>query len=411
MVALLALMHALLLAQPAEPLPPAEALTILAGANDLSLLAIDLRQEPAFTGATDELWPALWALEAECGIEATVWRGMLLARPKLPGTTSERIRAALSEEDEGLLFREIPRYRAMGWPEEWWTVVAACLREMVLHREAEGTRELQHRAALWMAARDLQLTLRLSDALESGTAGVRLWEQGGLDGGPVVAVEVPREDRLDSLGPVFERIFGPGYPLPESVWPASGGMIESGPASAPDQDVTDALAGLTISGEPAPADAWRALALLTGQHLTWAPGGPVLEPPACHLEAIIAALPLDAAALSTLSSGDRESERAARADAFWASLSADDRSRLAQGRCTEGDTEAWTAIKWALQPQWAGQLTARVLNCLPERDGPVPLWVHHLSGEDGWYRLSSPALAEEFRGAAYYAIREEVEVQ
>ncbi|MBD3175814.1 MAG: hypothetical protein GF320_11585 [Armatimonadia bacterium] len=411
MAALLALTHALLLAQPAEPLSPAEALTTLAGENDLSLLAIDLPQEPAFTGSTDELWPALWALEAECGIEATVWRGMLLARPKLPGTTSERIRGALSEEDEGLLFRDIPRYRTMGWPDEWWSVVAACLREMVLHPKAEGTRELQQRAALWMAARDLQLTLRLSDGLELGTAGVQLWEQGGLDGGPVVAVEVPREDRFDTLGPVFERIFGLAYPLPESVWSADGGMIESGPASAPAQDVTRALPGVTVSGESDPVDRWRALALLTGQHLTWTPGEPVLEPPACHLEAIIAALPLDAAALSTLSSAERESERAARADAFWVSLPASDRSVLTQERCTEGDTEAWPAIEWALQPQWAGQLTTRVLNCLPERDGPVPLWVHHLSGEDGWYRLSSPALAEEFRGAAYYAIREEVGVQ
>jgi hypothetical protein len=438
-------------------MPAGDALQVLAEGHGLSLLAVDVAAAPAYTGLIGELEPTRRAIEAECGLETAVWRGLLLACPAKPGDLRTRLEQAVDPESRALLFRppdtggpEVP-----GWEEH----VVGCVLAMLTDEGSEATHEIARKAALWMAAWDAQESLLWMDALTTGklilsvkpsvppvTSDTTLQSREAIRGsvpvgsnyGPnqnlgawildarydIYDAQIAREQAMISAEELARRSIERG--LTETSLKL--GETEPRPQGAFAGDPAEltawlgGLAGITIEAPASDArqvlvqlrgaraeDVLLALAHMLGLHLMAADRSARLVAPECAYEDLDATLPLDLWSLVRLSKDELAYDKQARRRRAWAALGADGRESLLTPkvrRLADLTADARAAVTDAFLPA-AAESVGRCFQCLPERDGPVPLWLFHRPARVApSYVLASPTHAESLQGATYVHCRE-----
>ncbi len=439
-------------------------LQMLADQHHLSLITTGLPGGAVVRAETDDLYMALFEAAAQTGVEAAVWRDMLLARPGVEGEVAERIRAGLDDRSRALLLR--PHDSGSEWEPGWRELVVETIARMLTGDTGPEAYRVACEAALWMAAPALEEMLRWHGCVAAGDALLRIVPYGPRSpvppsgdpdqAGEYLLVSRPRHGPDDSMGAAQDWIPGTRTrPLAQAL-EAEGAMVGedelmrrlvergmaevglslgggetptlsvevSGTALEAAQALSNAI-GTPVGWADAPdapfrlrlrevraGDALVALAALCGAHAQpTAEGRARLEPPACPLDLLLAALPLDMWTMSVSSRDERWVAVERMRQWWWDLLSPEERQALldrpARLRNLPGGLGQRTRI--LLRTRLADDM-ANVVQCIPEQGGPVPLWLYELRADHlPQYILLTPAVRESVGSHLYFALRGRLE--
>jgi hypothetical protein len=440
----------------AEAVPAEQALRALAERNQLSLVACDIPPTAAVALApTAGLDEAIGQL-ATAGIDAVVWRGILIARPGDSRTLRQCIWDALDEHSRSLLFRKPDE--GQEWEPGWREHVVECARRM-LHNDASAEAYvIACDTAHWLAADNLADWLQWDELARSGRilahieppaegqeaalgwSGSTLLVQAAAPGADVPryalratfadgsrnpwrrrverehlaipAEELAARDLADGIG---QCRLGIGAPDARLALECSGAA-----ADVLTRVMDEAHAGLTLEQSDqhtaavvlraaVPEDAVLALCAGLRRYPLARAGGVTLAAPAVALERILCAVPLPWWARLTASPAENEVVALREREAVWARLAREDRPALETGWVWLTDLSGPSrnalerlcsvgAVKGANRAVWS----------LPPRDGPVPLWLYEFTGPKVLgYELRSPGWGELIEGQAYADLHSE----
>jgi len=434
--------------------PAEEALLAIARASGLSVVASGLPGggEP-FEGATAPADAAVRALSDHFGLEAVVWRGIIIAKPAVSGSLRERLAAALDEHARGLLLRTLDS--GDEWAPGWEDLVVGCASDMIAGRATEESYRRACDAALWIAAQDLAAILRWQDAVADASAWLVLRSAADLAPGkplPVteyLGVVAPATDSDDPVGALQYWLPGAGWDPFTRVLEEEGATITrdelvrraldddrsksrlaldgaerltgdlSGDVSALSDWIREvghvevecdyvphATVALHLTSAPT-EDVLRALAFVLGAALTAEQGRASLRTPAAPLESVSAALPAPLWAEACGTSTELRLTQQATIAAMWAAVTDEDLSRLrtAPTRVRDLSPSARAAALRAARTWVAGDMMD-MLQCLPERGGPVPLWLYERRNDlMPCYYITSPMRVEYIGGPFYLELK------
>ncbi len=431
-------------------LPAAGALRSLADREGLSLVTAGIRDDARYTGLMGETPATLRAIASECGLDIAVWRGILLARPDVGGTVTERIARALDDHDRALLLR--PPDAGQVWEPGWNEYVVKAAGGMLLGDDSDEALAVRRDAILWMVAQDIQHVARWEEAIGSGRAFIRVVPNPGAPDGPpttfndsheLLLAKVLRTDPDDPMQCLESLYAGADYSLfvriMEEMKPLvteeeverrylaavieqyAVGLADTGATISLDttRSVPELLALLEESGgrplvcaaEGAPLvtvsldgtrveDAVLAVAAVCG---LFASQGGEVDTSSATMERVLTCLPLRLWAEAMATGEERNVAEQSARKRFWAALPPEEYERLSTGwsRLETLTGEARAAAEDLLWRDPACRLAAAVWS-LPRRDGPLPIALYHQPREFmPQYVVVVPSRAEELGSNVY----------
>jgi len=440
----------------------ASALRTLAEEQGLGLVARDLppdRHTVTFSFSSQE--EGLAVLAETYGLQATLWREMILAEPvRSQAPLSERLRSSIAPETAALLFRGPDDGSAEA---EGFDRVVEAVR-VLLGKESEDPEALSH-AAYWMAGPELNSLLRQWDCVERGVTRCAIIDRRTVWGQPLLPDEDPCEQHLvfvapapgwgEGEEPLFLSFHGPSYdhfavalaeekgliPLDEYKRRLlAAAKVREGPWGEPSKYETRLTVGLEGEGawtdclarlaQVAPPVSWSeklepgrfvvaveeveagdlliALALLAGGILLDAPESVFIDVPLTELEKLTAAFPLPWRAWVHATTVERDLARQRLVARLWPYLAPQSERPGPRGSVPLHALEpAAQALARGLAEISLAGLYRRWTENLPDRSGRVPLWLYE-SEELGWYEVAAPGRSEFLRDTIYRQIKHEL---
>lgn len=436
------------------------ALRLFAEEQGLGLVGRDLpgaRRKVTFSFATLE--EGLSFLAEAYGIEATLWRNLILAEPvESPKDLPRRLRSSIPPQTATLLFRgpDDGTVEAEGFT--WVIEAVRVLRE----NRAEG-RGILEKAAYWMAAPELNSLLRQWDCLQRGVTRALIIGRNTVWGRRLIwREEDPCEQHLvlvapasglkEGEEPLSLSFHAPQYDRFARALAEERGLISLGEykrrlvaaAKVGEGPLLDLPAyempiTLTVEGEKAWAEAlahlsqmcrpvqWNkalspgrfsvvvenveagtlliALALLARGVLLDDPEGLMIDIPVTVMEKLTVALPLSWRTWASSTTVERDLAKQRLVKQLWPSLSLGGERRNTHPPLPISALEpAPRALVRALLEVSLASLYRRWTENLPDRSGRVPLWLYE-SEELGWYELAAPGRSEFLMGELYAPLK------
>jgi len=450
-------------AQISADLPASRALDALqhvAQAASVPVIASPLPDgEQAFSLQNADLDTAVTELARVYNIDVTMWRGILIAEPPVPGTLRDHLRDAVTPDEAALLFRppDDGSYDTPGFE-----LVRGAIKALATEGHTDKSKPLLEQTALWRAGPELQQHIANVENALAGNVLVSMappekWEteRGDYCAQHLVLLYPGSGDPKDVLGSQTARFHARGYDrfaetlkmeratigreelvrrlvqraraqedplggderlsLPVFV---SGAITltelarRAGETIGMRIDVEDALRDQKVFVEAEgvrAGDILHAAARLTrGAIALREEAGTVsLCWPGSALERVDTALPLPLWALAHLTSIEADLWCQEQTDSAWASLMEDQSEALA--RSPVRIESLGVQVRSLALYHFARSYRLWTQN-LPLRDGPVPLWLYERTDEPRFwgYELRAPGGSEFVKGIGYLLLKGEL---